>query len=38
MFKHGRKEQQISFEDQFLHFPSYVLESLTQTSQLEIGK
>ncbi len=31
MFKHGRKEQQISFEDQFLHFPSYVLESLKQS-------
>lgn len=31
MFKHGRKEQQISLDDRFLHFPQYILESLQKS-------
>jgi hypothetical protein len=31
MFKHGRKEQQISIEDRFLNLPQYVLETLQKS-------
>ncbi|MEG0373981.1 MAG: transposase, partial [Enterococcus sp.] len=31
MFKHGRKEQQLSLDDRFLHFPQYVLETLKKS-------
>lgn len=31
MFKHGRKEQQISIEDQFLNLPQYILETLQKS-------
>lgn len=31
MFKHGRKEQQISLDDRFLHFPQYVLDFLQKS-------
>lgn len=31
MFKHGRKEQQISLDDRFLHLPQSILESLQKS-------
>lgn len=31
MFKHGRKEQQISLDDRFLNLPKYILDSLQKS-------
>jgi hypothetical protein len=31
IFKHGRKEQQISLDDRFMNLPKYVLESLQKS-------